>query len=167
MKPTRTIALVIAVTLGCLLSPGPVAPAGDPPTVLCEDGCDHSCRRCGSVCRPVPTTRTVSKHCWRVEWKKVCIPAVQPPWARWWRKACDHEDACDGTCDEPRCGRVRWVRVLVKEKYECTKCGCEWVIEPGCDDCLSEVGTPSKVSNGSPAQSGQGGIARVGLTSQD
>jgi hypothetical protein len=113
-----------------------------------DDCCEVDCHRCGeSFCHPVPKEVTVSRHCWEVEWKQVCIPAVRWPWQRWFSNC----DGCDGggcnACSVP-CGRTRWVRVLKKRKYDCTKCGCDWVIAPLCDDCTAA--SPLPVDDGVP-----------------
>lgn len=106
-----------------------------------SSGCDVTCTHCGrEFCYPVPKEVTVSKHCWEVECKRVCIPAVRFPWERWFGGGCD---GCDAGCDScrPRCGRVRWVRVLKKRKYDCKKLGCDWIVNPVCDSCLDALPT--------------------------
>jgi hypothetical protein len=79
----------------------------------------HHCPECQShTCCPTPETTTVKKHCWAVECKKVCIPAIKHPCA---------------PCDEPpACGRVRTVKVLKRVEYECQECGYKWNIVSGC-----------------------------------
>jgi hypothetical protein len=110
-----------------------------------DDCCEVECSRCGeSFCHPVPKEVTVSRHCWEIEWKQVCIPAVHRPWQRWFSRCdgCDNSD-CD-SCAKARCGRTRWVRVLKKRTYDTTKCGCEWVIEPLCDGCTAGSAIPHR-----------------------
>ena len=85
-------------------------------------GC-HCCPECDNpVCQPTPVTVKVSKHCWEVECKQICIPAFKGPWA-----------PC---CEEPKCGRVRTVKILKKVPYECEKCGYKWEVK--CLDCCEK-----------------------------
>lgn len=117
-------------SLPFLLGTNPLAAAN-------ADCCEVDCSHCGrAFCYPVPKEVTVSKNCWEVELKQVCIPAVRFPWERWFGGGCD---GCTDGCNScrPRCGRVRWVRVLKKRKYDCKKCGCDWIINPVCDDCVN------------------------------
>jgi hypothetical protein len=75
--------------------------------------CDHS------VCHAVPETTKQEKHCWQVECKEICIPAIKWPWS-----------PC---CEPPRCGKVKMVKVLKKVEYECERCGYRWEIQ--CSPC--------------------------------
>jgi hypothetical protein len=76
----------------------------------------HGCPECGcAVCRPVQVPVKEKQHCWEVECKQICIPAVRWPW-----------ESC---CEPPRCGKVKTVKVLKKVEYECTKCGYKWEIQ--------------------------------------
>lgn len=73
----------------------------------------HCCPDCGhKTCCPTPVTIKEKKHCFEVECKDVCIPAVKGPFA-----------PC---CEPPPCGRVRTVNVLKKVEYECERCGYKW-----------------------------------------
>jgi hypothetical protein len=99
IRVARTFALVV------LLIPVAAAFAG---------GHGHACPECGcAYCQPVPTTLKETKHCWEVECKQICIPAARWPWEK---------------CCEPRCGKVKTVKVLKKVNYECEKCGYKWEI---------------------------------------
>lgn len=86
----------------------------------------RGCPECGcKTCVPTPETKKVKKHCWEVDCKDVCIPKFKWPW-----------EPC---CSEPRCGRVRSVKVLIKKEYECEECGYKWTVQ--CvDDCGPAIG---------------------------
>lgn len=72
-----------------------------------------------SVCHPVPEMTKEKQHCWKVECKEICIPAIKWPWS-----------PC---CEPPRCGKVKMVKVLKKVEYECERCGYKWEISsPNC-----------------------------------
>lgn len=142
MKSKKAIVLTGVAALAALLLGVTGVPSGLRAETACED-CDEGYPDRDGVCRPVPTTKTVADHCWRVEWKRVCIPAVQPPWARWWRGSCDGDEGCDDVREGARCGRVRWVRVLVKEKRERKVRTCDWLVEAPCDDCVPASGGTS------------------------
>jgi len=80
------------------------------------------CPRCDKVCCPTPEMIKEKKHCWQVECKEICIPAIKGPFA-----------PC---CEAPKCGHVRTVKVLKKVEYECEHCGYKWnVFSKGCDCC--------------------------------
>lgn len=78
------------------------------------------CPDCGcTVCVPEPTLLKTKQHCFEVECKDICIPAVRGP--------------CAPCCQEPACGRVRTVKVLKKVEYECQHCGYKWQVQKICD----------------------------------
>jgi hypothetical protein len=77
-----------------------------------------SCPECGEECCPQPTTIKEKKHCWEVECKNICIPAI-----KWWWQDC---------CELPMCGRVRTIKTLKKVEYECEKCGYKWEAPQSC-----------------------------------
>lgn len=96
----------------------------------------HCCPRCSEPCYPEVSVEDVTKHCWKVECKKVCIPRLTFPW-----QTCK-QSCCCNTCPQPaKCGRVRTVRVLVKHEYECKKCKYKWEVNDipcsgnGCTQC--------------------------------
>ena len=70
------------------------------------------------------------KHCYKVECEEICIPEVRFPWHMLGRKKCCGMAKCSGP---PRCARVKTIRVLKKEEYECKKCKCKWT--PKCTKC--------------------------------
>lgn len=73
-----------------------------------------SCHSCGrKVCCPEVKPAKETRHCWEVEKKDVCIPAVRFPWM---------------DCGQFRCGRVRKVNVLVEKDYEVDTCKYDWKI---------------------------------------
>jgi hypothetical protein len=65
-----------------------------------------------------------TKHCYSTECKPICIPRVTFPW----QKGCGHAKgkACGDECSFNGCARVKVVRVLMKEEYECSRCKCVW-----------------------------------------
>ena len=71
------------------------------------------CPDCGNAAC-VPSLKTVKekKHCWCIECEPVCIPHIRWPW--------------QSSCELPKCGYVKNVKVLKKVEYECEKCGCKW-----------------------------------------
>ena len=77
------------------------------------------CPSCGNaVCVPSREPEVDERYCWKVEFKQVCIPAIRWPWQ---------------SCCEPKCGKVKTVKVLEKVEYECDKCGYRWDVRPvGC-----------------------------------
>lgn len=81
------------------------------------------CPDCGhKICQPEPITTKEKKHCWEIECKDICIPAI-----KWWWEPC---------CTPPKCGQVKTIKVLKKVEYECEKCGYKWkVIDVGDCDC--------------------------------
>jgi hypothetical protein len=94
-----------AVAVGTLLLPVAALLAGNH---------SHACSECGGgVCRPVAATLKEKKHTWEVECKQICIPAPRWPWE---------------LCCEPKCGKVKTVKLLKKVEYECEKCGYQWEI---------------------------------------
>lgn len=80
----------------------------------------HVCPDCGcKICVPEETTLKTKQHCFEVECKDICIPAVKGPFA-----------PC---CEAPHCGRVRTVKVLKKVQYECEHCGYKWRVQAVCE----------------------------------
>jgi hypothetical protein len=80
----------------------------------------HCCPDCGhKLCVPQAVTLKTKKHCFEVECKDICIPAVKGP--------------CAPCCEAPRCGRVRTVKVLKKVEFECEHCGYKWQVHSVCD----------------------------------
>jgi hypothetical protein len=90
-----------------------------PAAATLAGGQGHACPECGcAICRPVETMLKEKKHCWEVECKQICVPAARWPWEK---------------CCEPRCGKVKTVKVLKKVEFECEKCGYKWEIHgAGC-----------------------------------
>lgn len=123
------------------------------PLATCADGGDACCPHCAGrdVCVPKVEEVEVEKHCWCVECKKVCVPAVRFPWERGgcgltcfrWLTGPPCCDACGGRhnhCPTPSCGKVIAVRDLKKQTYECTDRQCAWEIRrlPPC--CCNGAG---------------------------
>lgn len=94
-------------------------------TVMADlfEGSCLSCKKCDGVCNPKCSTEKFKKHCWDVEAKPVCIPAVKYPWE---------------SCCTLKCGRARCVNTLKKHEYEREKNVVKWdasgvvCAQPGC-----------------------------------
>lgn len=94
----------------------------------CKGGCSgckaHAgepiqCPNCASFCKVEVETVKEKKTCWEVECKPICIPKVTLPWQK---------------CCTPKCAKMKYVRVLKKEEYECEH--CQYKFTPVCDeDC--------------------------------
>ena len=79
----------------------------------------HKCPQCQNdgICQLKTEEVKEKKTCFKVETKKICIPAVRMPW-----QSCVSQ-----------CGQARTIKVLKKETYECPKCEYSWeVVEPEC-----------------------------------
>ena len=83
------------------------------------------CPHCGDACYPTVTKGKETKHCWNVETKAICIPKVRFPWEH---GCCDKGCGKDG-CAPPKCGRTKYVDVLMKHEYECSKCEYSWDVD--------------------------------------
>lgn len=90
-----------------------------------EDGHAAHCPRCRATCYPTVTKGTEEKQCWEVETKTICIPKVRFPWET---KCCNKGCGKDG-CVPPKCGRTKYVNVLVPHKYECSTCKYSWDVD--------------------------------------
>lgn len=100
------IALALLAAVLFLQATNDCSASGNPPSPSC-----HSCGR--KVCCPEVKVKKETRHCWEVECKEVCIPAVRFPWM---------------DCGQFLCGRVRKVNVLVEKDYEVDKCEYKWKI---------------------------------------
>lgn len=109
--------------------------AADPPGGL-KPVCGAACMEpCQLVCRCDVRTVTETRHCWEVEQVPVCIPKVRCPLfdfltgrSRDDCAGCARGD-CDGTlCSGGSCGRVRYVKRLVRKEYECETQVVEWKV---------------------------------------
>lgn len=127
--------LVFSLTLTLLLLPKP-AP-------LAAGGCGNGhvgCPACNYVCEFSVEPAKEKKHCYEVDCKAICIPPLTFPWQK--THGGRKEIAGPATT---RCGRVKIVRVLVKEEYECTRCKHTWrAVRIKCghtDDCLVPAST--------------------------
>jgi len=76
------------------------------------------CPHCGEACYPTVTKGTVTKHCFDTESKPICIPKVRFPW--------EPGGKGKGACATPKCGRTKYVNVLIKHEYECSVCKYSW-----------------------------------------
>ena len=108
--------LVFSLALTLFLLPGPAPLAGE------GRGNGHvCCPACNYVCEFSVEKAKEKKHCYEVECKAICIPPLTFPWQNGY--GCCKDVACPGTA---RCGKVKFVRVLVKVEYECTRCKHTW-----------------------------------------
>ncbi len=97
---------------------------------------------CGrDVCCLKMEQEQVTKHCWDVECKKICVPPITFPWEgsglslfKGFGKSCSCKEGRCPKCTTRRCGKVRSIRVLKREQYEVTKCQCKWEVRrlPAC-----------------------------------
>jgi len=135
MKTIRTL-LTIAVlaAVSCSLSAGAFGQnctsqagcqTGGCNVSGCEGGCKThrgepiQCPNCAKFCKVETETVKEKKYCWDVECKPICIPKVTLPWQK---------------CCTPKCAKMKYVRVLKKEEYECEH--CQYKFTPVCDeDC--------------------------------
>ncbi len=87
------------------------------------------CPHCGDACYPTVVKGTETKHCWNVETKAICIPKVRFPWESNCGKGCGGKACGKDNCVPPKCGRTKYVRVLVKHEYECSTCKYVWDVD--------------------------------------
>ncbi len=66
-----------------------------------------------NTCCPEAEIKKQTKHCWDVQCKEICIPAIRLPWSKRGQR---------------RCGRVRMVKVLKKVEYEVETITDHWRI---------------------------------------
>jgi hypothetical protein len=111
--------------------------AGNPQPHQCSD-CGYGkrvhCPRCSEPCYPTVSKDMEKKHCWCVETKTICIPKIRFPWERHSGDCCASKDGC---CPQPKCGRTKCVRVLVKKEYECPVCKYNFDVDKG-KDCAAQ-----------------------------
>jgi hypothetical protein len=75
------------------------------------------------------------KTCFDVEEKAICIPPITFPWEKSQGKGKGGDCAVG-----PRCGKVKIVRVLVKQQYECAQCKYTWTAVSLCGDRCGDKG---------------------------
>ncbi|MEQ8208854.1 MAG: hypothetical protein RH917_03410 [Lacipirellulaceae bacterium] len=127
--------------------------------------CDPDCYKCESETKK----EEVEKHCYNVCAEPVCVPPWRWPWEcrkdKCGKKCCD-EGCCDADCDTCcgdtccgggcdgcsscgcssgfslfglKCGKVRCINVLEKEKYKCEECVTKWkAVKKGCCGCCGK-----------------------------
>ncbi len=84
-------------------------------------GCEERCVSCGKkVCCLEVGTKPITKHCFEVECREICIPPVLFPWMK---------------CCQTRPGKVRTIRVLKKHEYKVERCEYIWRAQPLCEQC--------------------------------
>jgi len=72
------------------------------------------CPRCGEACYPTMNKGTETKHWWETESKPICIPKVRFPWESSGKGKGLGRDGCV----TPKCGRTKYVKVLIKHECE-------------------------------------------------
>src|SRR5262245_18836942 len=80
-------------------------------------GCQENIRK---VCKAVPETKKIKETKWECKCEEICIPG----------RTLTHD------C-QPTCGRVRWVKKLVKKETTKEVPTVKWVIETVCDNCCA------------------------------
>ncbi len=114
MSRSRLLLLIWAIHVTTLPAPAPAAECGG--AAGCH--CHVQCPQCQAYCKVSVEKEKVKHYCWEVECETICIPRVHFPW----------ECACP-----PKCARVKTVRVLKKEEYECEECKYKWTpVTTGC-----------------------------------
>jgi hypothetical protein len=150
-------AILYSTAFAVLIMAATIAQAGDGHDGKSNCGCNVHCPRCSAPCEMAVTKDKVEKSCWKVECKTICIPRITFPWQSCGGckgSACDgkcdnshcvqkdghgglcgqHGQCPDATCHLPtKCGRTKNVRVLVKDKYECSVCKYKWEPADGKD----------------------------------
>lgn len=126
----RQLGLIIAFSVA-MLAGGVAASAGD----------GHvKCSKCDHVCEMTIDHSPKKKTCWRIEYKPICVPKVTFPW----QKGCGCGKSgkggkgCSG-CNG--CAKVKYVKVLVKDEYECPSCKCKFTPVP-CGKDGKYIGAP-------------------------
>ncbi|HRX81372.1 MAG TPA: hypothetical protein P5307_20020 [Pirellulaceae bacterium] len=111
------------------------------PAVAGDNGCDGKhdghgkgghrayCPHCGDACYPTVTKGKETKTCWNVESVAICIPKVRFPWESNCGKGCGGKDCGKENCVPPKCGRTKYVNVLMKHEYECSTCKYSWDVD--------------------------------------
>ena len=87
----------------------------------CKSHCGEpiQCPNCANFCKVEVETIKEKKTCWDVECKLICITKVTLSWQK---------------CCAPKCAKMKFVRVLKQEEYECEH--CQYKFTPVCDeDC--------------------------------
>lgn len=94
---------------------GSAVATGVAPCQTCNKrSCCCECNPKDYICCPTTSKETVEKNCYVVKCEPKCIPAFKWPWE---------------CCCKPKCGRVRCVKVLEEESYECEECVTEWNVK--------------------------------------
>lgn len=104
------------------------------------------CPHCGDACYPTVTKGKETKTCWNVETIPICIPKVRFPWEN---SCCSKGCGKDG-CVPPKCGRTKYVNVLMKHEYECSTCKYSWDV----NNYKHNNGNCDKVPAGEPEEVG-------------
>jgi hypothetical protein len=117
------------------MSMGSAVFAGDGPGEKsdCGGGCIVRCPNCCHECVFSANKEKVTKSCYDVVCKDICIPRIVFPW----QKGCcscakdgKDGDGKDGCCAIHNGAKTKSVRVLKKYKYECGRCKYKWTPIP-------------------------------------
>jgi hypothetical protein len=120
--------LVHIIALAAVTAAASGALAGDGPFVKSHCGGGHfvHCPKCHHACEFSIEPEKVTKDCYEVECKTICIPCVVFPWQK---SHCDHGKGGKhgkGGCFAHNGAKSKCVRVLKKYEYECERCKCKW-----------------------------------------
>src|SRR3712207_6356422 len=97
----------LTVSMAAVALAAHLALAG-PPCGTC--GCEATVKR---ICRPVWETKKVKVVRWDCECEDICIPRPGNK-----KPGCDDACCAPADCHEPKCGRVRSIKKLVKKEVE-------------------------------------------------
>jgi hypothetical protein len=96
-------------------------------------GCIVRCPNCCHECVFSANKEKVTKSCYDVVCKDICIPRIVFPW----QKGCcscakggKDGDGKDGCCAIHNGAKTKSVRVLKKYEYECARCKYKWTPVP-------------------------------------
>jgi len=121
--------LLPVIVAAAVIATGSMAFAGDTPfdKAHCGGRLIVRCPNCCHDCVFSADKEKVTKSCYDVECKDICIPRIVFPWQKG-RCTCgkgdkDGKDAC---CLVHNGAKTKSVRVLKKYEYECPECKHKW-----------------------------------------
>ena len=144
-KIIGSLALIATLSV-CWASMQSTVRAGD-----LQLGCKSCCPACGYHCELDAEVVDVKKKGFVVECEPICVPRVVWPWQLGKRMfgclgCCTKDDGCD-SCGGGGCtacvhngARVKMIKVLGTESYECPACEYSWTAEKGGCGCGSPCG---------------------------
>ena len=128
-------------------------------SLLAGHGAGTCCPACNYTCEFSVETVTEKEKSFEVECQPICIPPITFPW----EKHRHHEKNAD-FAQPAKCGKVRVVRVLVRQDYECSRCKYKWSVASPKNDSDSKARQAVELPYWN--QRGQGGnsVAPVRVT---